>query len=227
MISSDIRLEVSAELSSRRSPSGEEPPRLEARRPAAARVASAHGATMTAIVDITAREILDSRGNPTVEVDVRLEDGSTGRAAVPSGASTGAHEAVELRDDDKKRYGGKGVLNAVNNVNSVLQEALIGQSVFDQAALDNYMRVLDGTANKAKLGANAILGVSLAIAKAAAAECGMPLYRYVGGVGAVTLPVPMMNILNGGSHADNKIDIQEFMVMPFGAETFSEGLRMG
>lgn len=182
---------------------------------------------MSVIARVQARQILDSRGNPTLEVDVYTSNGSFGRAAVPSGASTGAHEAVELRDNDKKVYLGKGVLNAVNNVNSVLQEALVGQSVFDQAALDNYMRVLDGTSNKAKLGANAILGVSLAIARAAAAECGMPLYRYVGGVGAVTLPVPMMNILNGGSHADNKIDIQEFMVMPFGAETFSDGLRMG
>lgn len=182
---------------------------------------------MSVIAKVQARQILDSRGNPTLEVDVFTSNGAFGRAAVPSGASTGAHEAVELRDNDKKYYLGKGVLNAVNNVNAVLQEALIGQSVFEQAALDNYMRVLDGTENKAKLGANAILGASLAIARAAAAECGMPLYRYVGGVGAVTLPVPMMNILNGGSHADNKIDIQEFMVMPFGAETFSEGLRMG
>jgi enolase len=182
---------------------------------------------MSVIAKVTARQILDSRGNPTLEVDVFTSNGAFGRAAVPSGASTGAHEAVELRDNDKKYYLGKGVLNAVNNVNAVLQEALLGQSVFEQAALDNYMRVLDGTDNKAKLGANAILGVSLAISRAAAAECGMPLYRYVGGVGAVTLPVPMMNILNGGSHADNKIDIQEFMVMPFGAETFSDGLRMG
>ncbi|MBK9191782.1 MAG: phosphopyruvate hydratase [Crocinitomicaceae bacterium] len=182
---------------------------------------------MSVIAKVQARQILDSRGNPTLEVDVFTSNGAFGRAAVPSGASTGAHEAVELRDNDKKYYLGKGVLNAVNNVNAVLQEALIGQSVFEQAALDNYMRVLDGTDNKAKLGANAILGVSFAIARAAAAECGMPLYRYVGGVGAITLPVPMMNILNGGSHADNKIDIQEFMVMPFGAETFSDGLRMG
>jgi enolase len=182
---------------------------------------------MSIIARVQARQILDSRGNPTLEVEVFTNNGAFGRAAVPSGASTGAHEAVELRDNDKKVYMGKGVLNAVNNVNSVLQEALIGQSVFDQAALDNYMRVMDGTSNKAKLGANAILGVSLAIARAASAECGMPLYKYVGGVGAVTLPVPMMNILNGGSHADNKIDIQEFMVMPFGAETFSQGLQMG
>jgi len=182
---------------------------------------------MSIIARVQARQILDSRGNPTLEVEVFTNNGAFGRAAVPSGASTGAHEAVELRDNDKKVYMGKGVLNAVNNVNSVLQEALIGQSVFDQAALDNYMRVMDGTSNKAKLGANAILGVSLAIARAASAECGIPLYKYVGGVGAVTLPVPMMNILNGGSHADNKIDIQEFMVMPFGAETFSQGLQMG
>lgn len=182
---------------------------------------------MSIIARVQARQILDSRGNPTLEVEVFTNNGAFGRAAVPSGASTGAHEAVELRDNDKKVYMGKGVLNAVNNVNSVLQEALIGQSVFDQAALDNYMRTMDGTSNKAKLGANAILGVSLAIARAASAECGMPLYKYVGGVGAVTLPVPMMNILNGGSHADNKIDIQEFMVMPFGAETFSQGLQMG
>jgi enolase len=182
---------------------------------------------MSIIARVQARQILDSRGNPTLEVEVFTNNGAFGRAAVPSGASTGAHEAVELRDNDKKVYMGKGVLNAVNNVNSVLQEALIGQSVFDQAALDNYMRTMDGTANKAKLGANAILGVSLAIARAASVECGMPLYKYVGGVGAITLPVPMMNILNGGSHADNKIDIQEFMVMPFGAETFSQGLQMG
>lgn len=182
---------------------------------------------MSFIARVHARQILDSRGNPTVEVDVITSNGILGRAAVPSGASTGAYEAVELRDKDENVYLGKGVLNAVNNVNSVLNEALEGQSVFDQSALDNYMLSLDGTANKSKLGANAILGVSLAIAKAAAQESGMPLYRYVGGVGANTLPVPMMNILNGGSHADNKIDIQEFMVMPFGAETFSQGLQMG
>jgi len=182
---------------------------------------------MSFIAKVHARQILDSRGNPTLEVDVITSNGILGRAAVPSGASTGIHEAVELRDNDEKMYMGKGVLNAVNNVTSILNEALNGQSVFDQAALDNYMLTLDGTANKSKLGANAILGVSLAIAKAAAQESGMPLYRYVGGVGAATLPVPMMNILNGGSHADNKIDIQEFMVMPFGAETFSQGLQMG
>jgi len=182
---------------------------------------------MSYIAKVHARQILDSRGNPTVEVEVYTTNGVMGRAAVPSGASTGIHEAVELRDGDEGYYGGKGVLKAVNNVNTVLNEALEGQYVFDQAALDNYMRSIDGTANKSKLGANSILGVSLALAKAAAQESGMPLYRYVGGVGANTLPVPMMNILNGGSHADNKIDIQEFMVMPFGAQTFSQGLQMG
>lgn len=182
---------------------------------------------MSYIAKVSARQILDSRGNPTVEVDVLTSNGALGRAAVPSGASTGIHEAVELRDGDEGFYLGKGVIKAVNNVNSVLNEALEGQYVFDQAALDNYMRSLDGTVNKSKLGANAILGVSLALAKAAALESGMPLYRYIGGVGANTLPVPMMNILNGGSHADNKIDIQEFMVMPFGAETFSQGLQVG
>ena len=182
---------------------------------------------MSTIHDIFARQILDSRGNPTVEVDVFTSNGILGRAAVPSGASTGAYEAVELRDGDPGFYLGRGVQKAVNNVNTVIREALQGQYIFDQAALDNYMRALDGTANKEKLGANAILGVSLAIAKAAALESGQQLYRYVGGVGANTLPVPMMNILNGGSHADNKIDIQEFMVMPFGAETFSQGLQMG
>ena len=182
---------------------------------------------MSYIAKVHARQILDSRGNPTVEVEVFTSNGVMGRAAVPSGASTGIHEAVELRDGDEGFYLGKGVIKAVNNVNTVLNEALEGQYIFDQAALDNYMRSLDGTMNKSKLGANAILGVSLAIAKAAAQESGMPLYRYVGGVGANTLPVPMINILNGGSHADNKIDIQEFMVMPFGAETFSQGLQMG
>ncbi len=182
---------------------------------------------MSYIAKVHARQILDSRGNPTVEVEVFTSNGVMGRAAVPSGASTGIHEAVELRDGDEGFYLGKGVIKAVNNVNTVLNEALEGQYIFDQAALDNYMRSLDGTMNKSKLGANAILGVSLAIAKAAAQESGMPLYRYVGGVGANTLPVPMMNILNGGSHADNKIDIQEFMVMPFGAETFSQGLQIG
>ena len=182
---------------------------------------------MSTINEIIARQILDSRGNPTIEVDVYTANGIMGRAAVPSGASTGAHEAVELRDNDPGYYLGKGVLNAVNNVNTVLREALHGQYIFDQAAIDNYMRALDGTPNKERLGANAILGVSLAVAKAAAQESGMQLYRYVGGIGANTLPVPMMNILNGGSHADNKIDIQEFMIMPFGAETFADGLRMG
>lgn len=182
---------------------------------------------MSFISNIVGRQILDSRGNPTVEVDVYTNSGAMGRAAVPSGASTGIHEAVELRDKDMHVYHGKGVLNAVNNVNTVINEALNGQYIYDQGALDNYLLSIDGTANKAKLGANAILGVSLAIAKAAAADSGMPLYRYVGGVGANTLPVPMMNILNGGSHADNKIDIQEFMIMPFGASSFSHGLQMG
>lgn len=182
---------------------------------------------MSYIANIVARQILDSRGNPTLEVDVYTNAGVMGRAAVPSGASTGIHEAHELRDGDKNVYMGKGVLNAVNNVNTVLNEALKGQYIMDQVALDNYMLSIDGTANKSKLGANAILGVSLAISKAAAKTAGLPLYRYIGGIGANTLPVPMMNILNGGSHADNKIDIQEFMVMPFGANTFSEGLQMG
>jgi enolase len=182
---------------------------------------------MSYIANIVARQILDSRGNPTLEVDVFTNGGVMGRAAVPSGASTGIHEAHELRDGDKNVYMGKGVLNAVNNVNTVLNEALKGQYIMDQVALDNYMLSIDGTANKSKLGANAILGVSLAISKAAAQTAGLPLYRYIGGIGANTLPVPMMNILNGGSHADNKIDIQEFMVMPFGANTFSEGLQMG
>ncbi len=182
---------------------------------------------MTAIIDINAREILDSRGNPTVEVDVVLEDGSFGRAAVPSGASTGAHEAVELRDGDKKRYMGKGVLKAVNAVNDEIAEALVGMDAEDQVALDEVMIGLDGTPNKSKLGANAILGVSLALAKAAADACGMPLFRYVGGTQARVLPVPMMNIINGGAHADNPIDFQEFMIMPVGAPTFAEGLRMG
>ena len=182
---------------------------------------------MTAILDITAREILDSRGNPTVEVDVTLEDGSFGSAAVPSGASTGAHEAVELRDGDKSRYMGKGVLKAVAAVNGEIYEALADMDAEDQIAIDKAMIALDGTPNKARLGANAILGVSLAVAKAAADSCGLPLYRYVGGASARTLPVPMMNIINGGMHADNPIDFQEFMVMPVGAPTFREGLRMG
>ncbi|MBA3667797.1 MAG: phosphopyruvate hydratase [Sphingomonas sp.] len=182
---------------------------------------------MTAIVDIHARQILDSRGNPTVEVDVTLEDGSLGRAAVPSGASTGAHEAVEKRDGDKSRWGGKGVGDAVRSVNGPIAETITGYEAEDQAEIDAAMIDLDGTANKAKLGANAILGVSLAVAKAAAEARGLPLYRYVGGVGATILPVPMMNILNGGAHADNPIDFQEFMVMPVGADSFSEALRCG
>jgi enolase len=182
---------------------------------------------MTAIVDITGREILDSRGNPTVEVDVLLEDGSTGRAAVPSGASTGAHEAVELRDDDRKRYGGKGVLKAVEAVNTEIFEAVGGMEAEEQIHIDRTMIELDGTHNKGRLGANAILGVSLAVAKAAAAASGLPLYRYLGGPSARTLPVPLMNIINGGVHADNPIDFQEFMIMPVGAPTFAEALRMG
>ncbi len=181
---------------------------------------------MTAIVDITAREILDSRGNPTVEVDVRLEDGSFGRAAVPSGASTGAHEAVELRDGGK-RYGGKGVEKAVAAVNTEIFDALCGLEAEEQTRLDSMMCTLDGTPNKARLGANAILGVSLAVAKAAANAANLPLYRYVGGASARVLPVPMMNIVNGGVHADNPIDFQEFMIMPVGAPSFREGLRMG
>jgi enolase len=182
---------------------------------------------MTLIQSIHARQILDSRGNPTVEVDVFTENGAFGRAAVPSGASTGVHEAVELRDNDKDVYMGKGVLKAVANVNDVIAPELIGLHVFEQNQIDEIMLGLDGTKNKSKLGANAILGVSLAVAKAAAMESGQPLYRYIGGVNANTLPVPMMNILNGGSHADNAIDFQEFMVMPAGAPTFSESLRMG
>jgi enolase len=182
---------------------------------------------MTAIVDIIGREILDSRGNPTVEVDVVLEDGAFGRAAVPSGASTGAHEAVELRDGDKKRYLGKGVLKAVAAVTGEIFDAVGGMDAEAQAKIDETMIALDGTPNKARLGANAILGVSLAVAKAAAEARGQPLYRYVGGTSARLLPVPMMNIINGGVHADNPIDFQEFMIMPVGAESFSEGLRMG
>ena len=184
---------------------------------------------MTAIVDIIGREILDSRGNPTVEVDVVLEDGSIGRAAVPSGASTGAHEAVELRDGDKKRYLGKGVQKAVEAVNGEIFEALSDQAVEEQVQIDQIMIDLDGTPNKSRLGANAILGVSLACAKAAAESFDMPLYRYVGGTSARTLPVPMMNIINGGVHADNPIDFQEFMILPVGAETFrrSAALRLG
>lgn len=182
---------------------------------------------MTAIIDIHGREILDSRGNPTVEVDVLLEDGSFGRAAVPSGASTGAHEAVELRDGDKSRYLGKGVTKAVAAVNGEIADALIGLDAEDQRELDMAMIDLDGTANKGRLGANAILGVSLAAAKAAADARGLPLYRYVGGVSARTLPVPMMNIINGGEHADNPIDVQEFMIMPVGAGSIAEAVRWG
>ena len=182
---------------------------------------------MTAIVDITAREILDSRGNPTVEVDVTLDDGAFGRSAVPSGASTGAHEAVEKRDGDAGRYGGKGVLQAVDAVNGEIFDALSGFEAEDQRRIDSALIRLDGTENKARLGANAILGVSLATAKAAAQSAGLPLFKYVGGVSARVLPVPMMNIINGGVHADNPIDIQEFMIMPAGASSFSEGLRMG
>lgn len=182
---------------------------------------------MSTIIDIKAREILDSRGNPTVEVEVLTESGYFGRAAVPSGASTGAHEAVELRDDDKDRYLGKGVIKACSNVEEIIGEEIIGLDVFDQRYIDQVMIDLDGTKNKAKLGANAMLAVSLAVAKAAAEASEMPLYRYLGGVNAHVLPVPMMNILNGGSHADNSIDFQEFMIMPVGAEFFSEGLRMG
>jgi len=182
---------------------------------------------MTAIVDIIGREILDSRGNPTVEVDVVLEDGSLGRAAVPSGASTGAHEAVELRDGDKKRYGGKGVQKAVAAINGEIFDAIGGMDAEAQSKIDETMIALDGTANKGRLGANAILGVSLAVAKSAALARGLPLYRYVGGSAARLLPVPMMNIVNGGVHADNPIDFQEFMIMPVGAPSFAEGLRIG
>ena len=179
------------------------------------------------IEDIIGREILDSRGNPTVEVTVYLDDGSTGQAAVPSGASTGTHEAVELRDGDPERYGGKGVTKAVDNVNERIAPEIIGMEATDQVAIDQAMIQLDGTPNKGNLGANAILGVSLAVAKAAAESLGLPLYQYIGGVSARTLPVPMMNIMNGGKHADNNVDLQEFMCMPVGAPSFSEGLRMG
>ncbi|RDJ24112.1 phosphopyruvate hydratase [Bosea caraganae] len=182
---------------------------------------------MTAIIDIIGRQILDSRGNPTVEVDVVLEDGSMGRAAVPSGASTGAHEAVELRDGDKSRYLGKGVLKALEAVNTTIAEAIVAMDAEDQTAIDQVMIELDGTPNKKNLGANAILGVSLAVAKAAADASGLALYRYVGGTSARVLPVPMMNIVNGGAHADNPIDFQEFMIMPVGAPSFAEALRMG
>ncbi|HUT16228.1 MAG TPA: phosphopyruvate hydratase [Anaerolineae bacterium] len=182
---------------------------------------------MTYIEDIVAREILDSRGNPTVEVEVWLSGGAVGRAAVPSGASTGAHEAVELRDGDKARFGGRGVLEAVGNVNETLAVELVGWDALDQVGIDEFMCGLDGTPNKAKLGANAILGVSLAIAKASSAALGLPLYRYLGGVGARMMPVPMMNILNGGKHAEDSTDLQEFMIMPVGAPSFSEALRWG
>lgn len=181
---------------------------------------------MSAIIDVYAREILDSRGNPTVEVEVELESGAFGRAAVPSGASTGAFEAVELRDGDKSRYLGKGVLKAVENVNNIIAPEIIGMEAMNQVEIDEFLIELDGTPNKSKLGANAMLGVSLAVAHAAAEEAMMPLYQYIGGVNAKTLPVPMMNILNGGKHADNNVDIQEFMVMPVGADSFREALRM-
>ncbi len=182
---------------------------------------------MSTILKVFGRQILDSRGNPTVEVDVITRNGVLGRAAVPSGASTGVHEAVELRDNDPSKYLGKGVLRAVNNINTVINESLHGMDIFNQKAIDTLLIRIDGTENKSNLGANAILGVSMAVAKAAAQESGLSLYRYVGGVGALTLPIPMMNILNGGSHADNLIDIQEFMVMPFGASSFAEGLQWG
>lgn len=182
---------------------------------------------MTRIIDVVAREILDSRGNPTVEVDVVLECGAKGRAAVPSGASTGAYEAVELRDGDKSRYLGKGVLTAVNNVNTEIKELILGMDALDQVKIDKAMIALDGTPNKGRLGANAILGVSLAVAKAAAEALGMPLYKYLGGVNAKELPLPMMNILNGGSHADSAVDVQEFMIQPVGAANFNEAMRMG
>ncbi len=182
---------------------------------------------MTGIVEVIGREILDSRGNPTVEVDVILECGAKGRAAVPSGASTGSHEAVELRDEDKGRYLGKGVLKAVNNVNTEIREALLGMDALNQVAIDKVMLELDGTPNKGRLGANAILGVSLAVAKAAAEALGQPLYKYLGGVNAKELPLPMMNILNGGAHADSAVDLQEFMIQPVGAKSFQEAMRMG
>jgi enolase len=182
---------------------------------------------MSYIASIHARQILDSRGNPTIEVDVLTENGSLGRAAVPSGASTGIHEAVELRDNNKKTYGGKGVLKAVKNVNTIIADHLLGWDIADQAGIDEMMIATDGTENKAKLGANSILAVSLAVAKAAAIEANLPLHRYIGGTNARILPIPMMNILNGGAHADNKIDFQEFMVMPIGAKSFSEGLQWG
>ena len=182
---------------------------------------------MSYIIDVRARQILDSRGNPTVEVDVLTDEGALGRAAVPSGASTGIHEAVELRDNDKKKYVGKGVLKAVKNVNEIIAKSITGCDITAQAEIDQIMIDADGTPNKSKLGANAILAVSMAVANAAAQEANLPLYRYIGGTNARTLPVPMMNILNGGAHADNKIDFQEFMIMPIGAPSFSEGLRWG
>src|SRR5215218_6120582 len=182
---------------------------------------------MTTIDNVRGREVIDSRGNPTVEVEVFLESGAHGRAAVPSGASIGTREAVELRDGDKGRYGGKGVLNAVAAVNGAIADALHGRDALDQIATDRLLRELDGSENKGRLGANAILGVSLACAKAAADDLGLPVWRYVGGVGACVLPLPMMNVINGGAHADNAIDFQEFMVMPVGAETFSDSLRIG
>src|SRR5512133_783163 len=185
------------------------------------------GSKMSEIVDVYAREILDSRGNPTLEVEVYLESGAFGRAAVPSGASTGEREALELRDGDEKRYLGKGVLKAVDNVNNELADEIIGMDADDQVGIDQKMIDLDGTEYKSKFGANAILGVSLAVAKAAAEEAGLPLYQYIGGANAKELPVPMMNIINGGSHADNNVDIQEFMIMPVGAANFKEALRMG
>ncbi|MCB0298790.1 MAG: phosphopyruvate hydratase, partial [Calditrichaeota bacterium] len=182
---------------------------------------------MTDIISVSAREILDSRGNPTVEVDVYLESGAFGRAAVPSGASTGEHEAMELRDGEKDRFLGKGVLKAVQNVNDEIAPEIMGLDATDQIGIDRTLLDLDGTPNKSKMGANAILGVSMAVAKAAADALGLPLYQYLGGVNAKTLPVPMMNILNGGSHADNSVDLQEFMVMPVNAHSFHESLRMG
>src|SRR3979409_2564886 len=182
---------------------------------------------MSFIEQVTAREILDSRGNPTVEAEVTLIGGETGRAAVPSGASTGTHEAVELRDGDKKRYGGKGVLTAVSNVDDVIAPELIGEQASDQSAIDSLLRELDGTPNKSRLGANATLGVSLACARAAAADVGQPLYRYLGGQLARTLPVPLMNVLNGGKHATDSADMQEYMLVPLGAPSFSEAIRMG
>lgn len=182
---------------------------------------------MSTIIDVYAREVLDSRGNPTVEVEVYTESGAFGRAIVPSGASTGEHEAVELRDGDKSRYLGKGVMNAVNNVNEAIAPEIVGFDVTDQAGIDRAMIELDGTPNKGKLGANAILGVSMAVAHAAADFVGLPLYRYLGGFNAKQLPTPMMNIINGGSHADNNVDFQEFMILPVGAPTFKESIRMG